>query len=87
MKPFNANAIDLQLSGHSHGGQVRLPLLGAPYLPPLARKYPRGLRQVNSMALYTNCGIGTLLVPVRLNNPPEITLLTLRRAAPVDLVR
>jgi uncharacterized protein len=71
-------SVDLQLSGHSHGGQVRLPLLGAPYLPRLARKYPWGLRQINRLVLYTNVGIGTLGIPVRWNCSPEITLLTLR---------
>ena len=76
--------VDLQLSGHSHGGQVRLPLVGSPYLPELARKYPRGLRQVGALKLYTNCGIGTIVLPVRFDCPPEITLLTLRcRSAPV----
>jgi uncharacterized protein len=70
--------VDLQLSGHSHGGQMRLPFVGPPYLPPLARKYPEGLRRVGSLALNTNCGIGTSYLPVRLNCPPEITLLTLR---------
>jgi len=53
--------ITLQLSGHSHGGQVRLPFVGAPILPYLARKYPYGLRQVGEMWLYTNyhcCGTG-----------------------------
>jgi uncharacterized protein len=70
--------VDLQLSGHSHGGQVRLPLVGAPFLPRLARKYPWGLRQLGSLTLYTNRGIGTTFLPVRLNCPPEVTLLTLR---------
>jgi len=70
--------VDLQLSGHSHGGQVCLPLVGSPYLPPLARKYPRGLRQVGALKLYTNRGIGTIVLPMRFNCPPEITLLTLR---------
>jgi len=70
--------VDLQLSGHSHGGQVRLPLIGAPYLPLLARKYPRGLRKVGGLTLYTNIGIGTMGVPVRWNCPPEVTLFTLR---------
>ena len=70
--------VDLQLSGHSHGGQVCLPLVGSPYLPALARRYPRGLRQVGALKLYTNRGIGTILLPIRFNCPPEITLLTLR---------
>ena len=73
--------VDLQLSGHSHGGQVRLPLIGPTYLPRLGRKYPQGLRRVGSLTLYTNVGIGTMGVPLRLNCPPEVTLLTLRAAA------
>ena len=70
--------VDLQLSGHSHGGQVRLPLIGALYLPKLGRKYPWGLRRIGPLTLYTNAGIGTIRVPMRLNCPPEITLITLR---------
>ena len=70
--------VDLQLSGHSHGGQVRFPLIGPPFLPVLAKKYPWGLRRVGQMMLYTNCGVGTIRVPVRWNCPPEVTLLTLR---------
>lgn len=70
--------VDLQLSGHSHGGQVRLPIVGAPILPLLARKYPWGLRWIGPLALYTNCGIGTIRVPIRLNCPPEVTMITLR---------
>ena len=75
--------VDLQLSGHSHGGQVRLPLMRPLYLPELARKYVRGLHRIRGLVLYTNCGLGTVGVPVRLNCPPEITLITLRRAIPV----
>ena len=70
--------IDVQLSGHSHGGQIRLPLIGPPFLPPLGKKYPWGLRQIRNMLLYTNCGVGTIRLPVRWNCPPEITLFTLR---------
>ena len=70
--------VDLQLSGHSHGGQVRLPLIGPAYLPRLGRKYPQGLRRVGPLTLYTNVGIGTMGLPIRLNCPPEVTLLTLR---------
>lgn len=69
--------IDLQLSGHSHGGQIRLPILGAPYLPQYAKKYPSGLRRIKNLILYTNAGLGTVRVPLRMNCPPEITFLTL----------
>jgi predicted MPP superfamily phosphohydrolase len=70
--------VDLQLSGHSHGGQVRLPLIGPAYLPPLGKKYPWGLRKVGRLTLYTNVGLGTMGAPLRFNCPPEITLFTLR---------
>lgn len=72
--------IDLQLSGHSHGGQVRVPLLPPLFLPSLARKYVWGSYRVGPLPLYTNAGLGTVNLPVRLNCPPEITLLTLRPA-------
>lgn len=72
--------VDLQISGHSHGGQIRLPLVGAPYLPLLGRKYPWGLRRIGPLTLYTNCGIGTIRIAMRLNCPPEVTLFTLRSA-------
>ena len=70
--------IDLQLSGHSHGGQVRLPHFGAPILPYLGKQYPIGLKQADLMWVYTNRGIGVVSPPVRFNCRPEITLLTLR---------
>jgi predicted MPP superfamily phosphohydrolase len=71
--------IDLQLSGHSHGGQIRFPGLSPLFLPELARKYPWGLYHVGELTLYTNAGLGTVQLPIRWNCPPEITLLTLRR--------
>ena len=73
--------VDLQLSGHSHGGQVRVPFFRPLYLPDLARKYIWGLYKIGGLTLYTNPGLGTVGVPVRMNCPPEITLLTLRRSA------
>jgi predicted MPP superfamily phosphohydrolase len=72
--------IDLQLSGHSHGGQIRIPLLPPLYLPTLGKKYVLGTYRIGPLTLYTNAGLGTIGVPARLNCPPEITLLTLRRA-------
>jgi predicted MPP superfamily phosphohydrolase len=72
--------VDLQLSGHSHGGQIRIPLLPPLYLPKLGRKYISGRYQIRELALYTNSGLGTVAIPVRLNCAPEITLLTFRRS-------
>ena len=69
--------IILQLSGHSHGGQVRLPFYGPLVLPYLSWKYPMGLYNVDGMWLYTNRGLGTTNIPVRVNCAPEITELTL----------
>lgn len=71
--------IGLQLSGHSHGGQVRLPGIGAPVLPRLGRKYDQGLYQIDTLRLYVNRGIGMSTPHVRFNCPPEITLITLTR--------
>jgi predicted MPP superfamily phosphohydrolase len=73
---------DLQLSGHSHGGQVRLPGIGAIRLPPGGQKYPMGHYKIENtaMQLYTTRGVGTLWPCVRLNCRPEISLLTLRAA-------
>lgn len=68
----------LQLSGHSHGGQVVIPFIGPPVLPRWARKYPSGLYQVGAMWLYTNRGVGMTSPFVRFNCRPEITVFTLR---------
>lgn len=69
---------DLQISGHSHGGQIRLPRFRPPILPRFARKYPSGLYQVGGMHLYTNRGLGTAELEIRVNCPPEITLYSLQ---------
>jgi predicted MPP superfamily phosphohydrolase len=72
--------IRLQLSGHSHGGQVNLPLIGPPVRPYLARKYHTGRYRLGHMWLYVNRGIGLIRPAVRLNCRPEVTALTLRAA-------
>jgi predicted MPP superfamily phosphohydrolase len=69
---------DLQLSGHSHGGQVRVPLLGRAVLPPFSQRYTRGLHRVGGMLVYTNRGLGTVHARLRFGCRPEITALTLR---------
>jgi hypothetical protein len=75
-----AKSVALMLSGHTHGGQVRLPFFGAVELPDWGRKYVEGAFRFGAMQLYVNRGIGTIGVPFRLNCPPEITVLTLRSA-------
>lgn len=70
----------LQLSGHSHGGQVVLPFIGPPVLPLWARKYPAGLYDLDKMWLYTNRGVGMTSPFIRFNCRPEITVFTLRSA-------
>ncbi len=72
--------VDLMLSGHSHGGQVRLPFLGPLNLPPLGRKYSMGNYQLGKMQLYVNRGVGTVAVPFRFNCRPEVTQFSLVRA-------
>ncbi len=67
---------DLQISGHSHGGQVVIPFVGPPITPYLAHKYPKGLYRVGEMLLYTNRGVGMGDVLVRLNCRPEITVFS-----------
>jgi uncharacterized protein len=70
--------VDLQLSGHTHAGQIRVPGLPPLFLPELAKKYVWGLYKIGDLILYTNAGLGTVDIPVRLNCPPEITMLTIR---------
>ena len=72
--------IDLMLSGHTHGGQVRLPILGPLILPSMGKKYVEGLFHFDHMQLYVNRGVGTVGLPFRFNCPSELTELTLVRA-------
>ena len=69
--------VAIQLSGHTHGGQVRIPGKGALILPYLGIKYDCGLYRFKSMYLYTNRGIGIISVPFRFNCRPEITSIIL----------
>jgi predicted MPP superfamily phosphohydrolase len=69
---------DLQISGHSHGGQVVFPFVGPLYLPRGGQKYYSGLYQVGTMLQYTNRGIGTVAPFFRINCRAEITVFTLK---------
>ncbi|MFC4075977.1 metallophosphoesterase [Salinithrix halophila] len=76
---YSRYPIDLQLSGHSHGGQIQLPWVGPLYTPPHSSKYPDGLYTVQNRRLqvYTTRGIGMTRAPVRFNCRPELTVITL----------
>lgn len=80
MRHPSGSSIGLALSGHTHGGQVRLPLIGAMQLPPGGRKYVEGFFRFGNTQLYVNRGLGSVGLPFRFDCPPEITAFTLRRA-------
>jgi predicted MPP superfamily phosphohydrolase len=65
------------LSGHTHGGQVRLPGLERAAAPELGKRYVLGRFDVQGMPLYVSPGIGMYRPPVRFNCPPEVTIITL----------
>ena len=70
--------IDLQISGHSHGGQLIIPKFETtPFRGPNSTKYPVGLYRVNDMIQYTSKGLGTNSFRIRINCKPEITIITL----------
>lgn len=71
--------LDLMVSGHTHGGQAWLPVIGPPYVPSqFGFRYLRGLIRENSRQLYVSRGVGSSGVPFRWRCPPEISLLVLR---------
>jgi uncharacterized protein len=76
--------IDLQLSGHSHGGQIKIPFAGALVTPPYAEKYTEGMYKIASpsheITLYVNRGIGTTRLPFRFLSKPELTVFQLASA-------
>lgn len=71
---------DLVLTGHTHGGQVKIPYLRAFWSPTKDHgKYISGLFKINNFYLYVNRGIGTSSLPIRFNSDPEITLIELKK--------
>lgn len=79
--------VNLQLSGHSHGGQVQIPFLGAIITPALAKNYVEGFYRIQDLALYVNRGLGRTRVPFRFMAKPEITILrsNIRNHSPIFL--
>lgn len=71
--------IDLQISGHSHGGQFIIPKVETtPFRGPNSTKYPVGLYKIRDMMQYTSKGLGTNSFRIRINCNPEITIITLK---------
>jgi len=73
-------SVDLVLSGHAHGGQIRLPFIGAVYVPVQGffPEYTEGLHTDGSTNMVISRGIGNSSVPIRFNNRPEVVLIELK---------
>ena len=70
--------VSLTLAGHTHGGQVNLPLVGRPVVPSrFGQRYAMGHVVEGGRHLFVSGGVGTSIIPVRIRDPPEIVLLTL----------
>lgn len=81
MQDLSEGKVDLILSGHTHGGQVKFPFIRPFWNPTIYRgKYNRGLFKIKDYFLYVNRGIGTDILPIRFNSSPEITLITLKKS-------
>jgi len=79
--------VDLMLSGHTHGGQVLLPIVGAPYLPIANPRYLSGLVTTARTQLFVSRGLGATSVPVRFRCPPQLAVIELTRRPAPDLPR
>ena len=76
---LRSHRVDLMLSGHTHGGQVRLPIVGAPGVPSrYGQKYAQGLVDGPACRVHVSAGVGMSVAPLRFGVRPEINLLTLR---------
>jgi predicted MPP superfamily phosphohydrolase len=74
-----SNDLKLMLAGHTHGGQVWLPILGYPLVPSsYGQKYVKGLVRRDPFPVFVTTGLGTSILPFRFMVPPEVAVLTLR---------
>ncbi len=78
---YTANGTDLALCGHAHGGQIRLPFIGGLFAPNQGffPKYTAGVHQKGRTKMVVSRGLGNSLAPLRINNRPELVVLTLTR--------
>jgi uncharacterized protein len=84
LRPFN---VGVMLSGHTHGGVVRIPFYGSPLRSMLriGRQYYAGLNRFGEFSIYTNRGLGTFWLRIRLNCRPEVTHFRLTAATPGEI--
>lgn len=77
-----ASEVHVALSGHTHGGQIRFPLIGAPvrHAHSVDAQHPAGLHRVHGVPVFVSRGFGTALLPFRLGATPELAVVELRRA-------
>ncbi len=77
--PFVPRHVSLTIAGHTHGGQVKLPVLGRLIVPSIHKeKYAYGYIQENNKNMYVSSGIGSSILPVRFGVKPEIVILTIK---------
>ena len=71
--------INLILTGHAHGGQIRIPFIGGIVAPNQGffPKYTSGVIEKNKTTMVVSRGIGNSIIPLRINNRPELVVITL----------
>ncbi len=75
----NQSDLKLVINGHTHGGQVWLPIIGSPFVPSnYGQRYAFGHLKENNVDMFVTTGIGTSILPFRFLVPPEIAVLTIR---------
>lgn len=77
---FAKDSFDLIFSGHAHGGQFKLPLIGSVYAPGQGffPEYTEGTVELNSTTMIISRGLGNSIIPIRINNNPELIFCTLK---------
>lgn len=78
---YSAAGADLVFTGHAHGGQFRIPFVGGVAAPDQGffPEYSEGIHQHNSTTMVVSRGLGNSIFPFRLNNPPELVVVTLKK--------
>lgn len=85
IEDYAAFGADLVLSGHAHGGQIRLPFIGGLYAPGqgILPEYTSGMKSLGGTSVVISRGLGNSLFPFRVNNDPEVVAIKLRRGSTV----